>query len=212
MMPDLAVSWDVLFDTLLGDRLVLAGRVCEAIQAQLQCYRGMSCESLTEEIGFQVEQVLGSAHAGRAALSDSELVGLAAIGEARAQQGVPVDDMLRAWRIGIEVVIGYAREAAPELGIEDAQVLEFVQSALAWSDIAMVTTAKAHRKTELALAVSEETCGAAFVRGALFGTAPAAELRIQAEAYGLDPTREYVAVRACLAEGVSQRELERALG
>ncbi|MGH3552517.1 MAG: hypothetical protein ACRDT5_07970 [Mycobacterium sp.] len=47
-------------------------------------------------------------------MSDSELVELAAIGEARAQQGVPVDDMLRAWRIGVEVVIGYAREAGQQ--------------------------------------------------------------------------------------------------
>ncbi|BBZ11073.1 PucR family transcriptional regulator [Mycobacterium branderi] len=212
MMPDLAVSWDVLFDTLLGDRAVLAGRVREAIQAELSSYRAMPGETLDEEVGFQVERVLRSAHAGRAAVSDSELAELAAIGEARARQGIPVDDMLRAWRIGVEVAIGYARETAQRLGIDDTQVLEFVQSTLAWSDVAMVTTAKAHRKTELALAVSEETRGAAFVRGALFGTAPAAELRIQAEAYGLDPTREYVAVRAWLADGVPQRELERALG
>ncbi len=211
-MPDLAVAWDVLFDTLLADRAVLAGRVREAIQAQLPRYRTMPREPLDKDVEFQVERVLRSAHAGRAAVSDSELVELAAIGEARAQQGVPVDDMLRAWRIGVEVVIGYAREAGQQLGIEDAHVLEFVQSTLAWSDVAMVTTARAHRKTELALALAEETRGAAFVRGALFGTVPAAELRIQAEAYGLDPTREYVAVRAWLAEGVSQRKLEWALG
>jgi hypothetical protein len=182
MMPDLAVSWDVLFDTLLGDGAALAGRVRETIQAQLPSYRAMASEALAEEISFQVERVLRSAHAGRAAVSDSELAELAAIGEARARQGIPVDDMLRAWRIGVEVVIGYAREAAQLLDIDDAQVLEFVQSTLAWSDVAMVTTASAHRKAELALAVSEEARGAAFVRGALFGTAPAAELRIQAEA------------------------------
>lgn len=212
MMPDLAVAWDVLFDTLLGDRAVLAGRVCEAIQAQLPSYRAMAREALDEEVGFQVERVLRSAHAGRAAVSDSELAALAAIGEARARQGIPLDDMLRAWRIGVEVAIGYARETAQQLDLDDAQVLEFVQSTLTWSDVAMVTTARAHRKTELALAISEEARGAAFVRGALFGTIPAAELRIQAEAYGLDPTRKYVAVRAYVAEGVSQRGCERALG
>lgn len=181
MMPDLAVAWDVLFDTLLGDRTVLAGRVREAIQAQLSSYRTMPRETLDEEIGFQVERVLRSAHGGCAAVSDSELVELTAIGETRAQQGVPVDDMLRAWRIGVEVAIGFAREAGQQRGIEDAQVLEFVQATLAWSDVAMVTTARAHRKAELALALAEEKRGAAFVRGTLFGTVSAAELRIQAE-------------------------------
>jgi hypothetical protein len=216
MMPDLAtpvqVAWDVLFDTLLGDRAELAGRVREAISAQLPSYRAMPRKALDEEVGFQVERVLRSAHAGHANVSERELVDLAAIGEARAQQGVPVDDMLRAWRIGVETVIGYAREAGRQLGVDAAEVLEFVASTLAWSDAAMVTTARAHRKTELALALAREKRGAAFVRGALFGTVAAAELRIQAEAYGLDPTGEYVAVRGWLAEGASQRELERALG
>ena len=206
------IAWDILFDTLLAQRAQVAARVREAIQVQLSSYRTMPREALNNEVGFQVEQVLRSAHAGHAAVSDSELVELAAIGETRAHQGVPVDDMLRAWRIGVEVVIGYAREAARQLDIDDAQVLEFVQSTLAWSDVAMVTTARAHRKTELALALAEEERGTSFVRGALFGTTPATELRIQAEAYGLDPTREYVAVRAWLGEDSAQRKLERAIG
>lgn len=206
------IGWEVLFDTLLGRRTEVVARVCQAIAAQLPVYRGMPAAALDNEVGIQVEQVLRSARAGHAAVSDSELVELAAIGETRARQGVPVDDMLRAWRIGVEAVIGYAREAAHQLDIDDGQVLEFVQSTLAWSDVAMVTTARAHRKTELALALAEEERGTAFVRSALFGTAPAAELRIQAEAYGLDPTREYVAVRAWLGEGSSPRKLERALG
>lgn len=206
------IAWDVLFDTLLVESAAVAGRVREAIQAQLGSYRSMAPEALDGDVGFQVERVLRSAHAGRAAVSDRELGELAAIGQARAQQGVPVDDMLRAWRIGVDVVISYAREAAQQLAIDDAQVLEFVQSTLAWSDVAMVTTARAHRKTELALALAQEGRGAAFVRGALFGTVPVTELRIQAETYGLDPTREYVAVRAWLGEGASQGTVEWGLG
>jgi hypothetical protein len=206
------VAWDVLFDTLLGDRAEVAGRVREAIHAQLSSYRAIPREALDNEVEFEVERVLRSARAGRTAASEHELVELAAIGEARAQQGVPVDEMLRAWRIGVEVVIGYARDVSQRLGIADAHVLEFVQSTLAWSDVAMVATAEAHRRTELAHAHAEEESRASFVRGTLLGTIPGAELRIHAETYGLDPTREYVAVRAWLGEGVSQRKLERALG
>jgi hypothetical protein len=46
----------------------------------------------------------------------------------------------------------------------------------------------------------------------VFGAVPAAELRIQAEAYGLDPTREYLAFRARVGDGLSQHKLERSLG
>jgi hypothetical protein len=98
--------------------------------------------TLLHERARQVERVLGSARSGSADVSD-----LAAVGAARAQQGVPVAEA-------------------------------------------------AHRKAELALALSEEEHRTIFVRGALFGSLPSTELRLQAEAYGLDPGRQYVAVRA----------------
>ncbi|WP_343575041.1 helix-turn-helix domain-containing protein [Mycobacterium sp.] len=212
MTPREDGPWNALFDTLLGEREVLAGRVREAMQAQLPTYRTLARAALDDEVGLEVERVLRSARAGRAALDESEFAELAAVGEVRAQQGVPIAEMLRAWRIGIEVVVGYAREVGQRLGIEDAQVLEFVQSTLAWSDVAMVTTAAAHRKAEFALEHAEQGRRAAFVRGVLFGEIPAAELRIHAEAFGLDPLGEYVALRARVGESVSAHKLEQALG
>lgn len=203
---------DVLFDTLLSEQANLAGRVREAIQAQLPAYCALPENALDGEVGIEIEWVLRCARAGRAAVGDRELADLSAVGEARALQGVPVADMLRAWRIGVEVVVEYAREVGQHIEIEDAQVLEFVQSTLAWSDVAMVTTAAAHQRTELTLALADDEHRATFVRGVLFGAVPAAELRIQAEAYGLDPTREYLAFRARVGDGLSQHKLERWLG
>ncbi|HEX7323567.1 MAG TPA: helix-turn-helix domain-containing protein [Mycobacterium sp.] len=205
-------AWNILFETLLGEQQQLAERVRDAMQAQLPAYRGLPREALDEEVGLEVRRVLLSARAGRAVLDEGELAELAAVGETRAQQGVPVADMLRAWRVGIEVVISYAREVGKRLGIEDAQVLEFVQSTLAWSDIAMVTTAEAHRKTELAMAQAEQGRRAAFARGLLFGEVPAVEVRVNAEAFGLDPGVEYIAFRARVGGDAAARKLDRALG
>jgi hypothetical protein len=203
---------EVLFDTLLDEQAALAGRVREAIQAQLPAYCPMPQDPLDGEVEIEIEWVLRRARGGRTVVDDHELADLSAVGEARALQGIPVADMLRAWRIGVEVVVDYAREVGHRLGIGDAEVLEFVQSTLTWSDVAMVTTAGAHRSTELALALADDEHRTTFVRGVLFGAVPAAELRIQAEAYGLDPTREYVAVRAEITDGTSHHELERLLG
>lgn len=207
-----AETADMLFDTLLNEQTALAARVREAIQAQLPAYSPVPRDAFDSEVETEIEWVLQCARAGRPPSGDRELADLSAVGEARALQGIGVADMLRAWRIGVEVVVDYAREVGHRLGISDAQVLEFVQSTLTWSDVAMVTTAGAHRRTELTLALADDEHRTAFVRGVLFGAVPAAELRIQAEAYGLDPTREYVAVRARIADGVSQHELEAALG
>jgi hypothetical protein len=205
-------AWDVLLDTLLGEHKDLARRIRKVIQTRLPAYRSIPREALDAEVGLEVERILRSARAGCSTLTDHEHAELAEIGAARARQGVPVDDMLRAWRIGVEVAIGSAREAGERLGIDDAQVLKFAQSVLAWSDLAMAATANAHRRAGLALLIAEEERRAAFVRGTLLGTVPGAALRIHTEIYGLDPACEYVAVRARLGDDVHQHHLEQALG
>src|ERR1700752_5277056 len=122
-------AWRLLFDALLGDRDELGRRVSQAMQAQLPAYSTMGRDTLDNEVGLEVELVLQSARAGRTAVNESELEAeLAGIGEERARQGVPVDAMLRAWRIGIDVVVGYAREVCGRLGIDNSFLLEFIQS------------------------------------------------------------------------------------
>jgi hypothetical protein len=205
-------AWDALFDALLGEHAELSRRVREVLQAEMPTYRSLPADALEADVRVEVERVLRSARSGRAALSEREFAELADVGETRAQQGVPVDDMLRAWRIGVQVVVAYAREVGRRLGIGDDQILEFVESTLAWADVAMVTTAAAHRRAELELALADHERRGAFVRGALFGGLPPAELRIQAEAYSLDPARDYVAVRASPCAGGPTHQIERALG
>jgi hypothetical protein len=205
-------TWDLLAGTLSGEQTELTRRVGDAIRAEIPTYRMIPREALDTEVGVELAQVLRPAARIPAALTDRQHAELAAVGEERARQGVPVDDVLRAWRIGIEVVVGYAREVGQRLSIDDARVLEFVQSALAWSDLAMVVTTRAHRRVELAGTYAADERHANFVRETLLGTVPSAELRIQAEMYGLDPADEYVAVRARLGQRVTQCQLERALG
>jgi hypothetical protein len=207
-----SATWDVLVGTLLGEQAEVARRVREAIEAELSSYRMIPREALDIEVGLELGQVLTSVGVEPSALTERQRAELAAVGEERARQGVPVDDMLRAWRIGIEVVVDYAREVGQRLGVDDARVLEFVQSALAWSDLAMVTTTRAHRRAERAVTGAADEHHANFVRGTLLGTVPTAELRIQAEMYGLDPAGEYVAVRARLGHIIPQCQLERTLG
>ncbi|MEZ0365453.1 PucR family transcriptional regulator [Mycobacterium sp. pUA109] len=208
--PD--ADWAMLVDALRGERKTLARRVSEALRTRLPSYRSVPLGVLDAEVELAVDRALGSVHPGRATVDDEDLVELAAIGETRARQGVGIDDLLRGWRIGVEVLVRCARETAQDLGIDGVQVLEFVQSMLAWSDTAMIATASAHRRVERALASAADEDRERFVRTTLLGAVSTAELRIHAEIYGLDPVGEYVAIRARLGEGVSRRQLEQALG
>jgi len=69
-------------------------------------------------------------------------------GETRRGQGITADEMLQAWRIGLEVVREEAHPVAKQLEVTDAALLEFVEATLQWGDVGMRRSAAAHRKVE----------------------------------------------------------------
>ena len=124
---------------------------------------------------------------------------LATLGRRRAGQGVPVEDLLRAWRLSVRIGTDRARSLADELGLDAAVVIDVYESALRAADEALVPLAGGHRDArggEGEAAGSRER----FVIGALTGELEAEQARSQAAAFGLDLTRSYRAVRACVAE------------
>jgi signal transduction histidine kinase len=70
-------------------------------------------------------------------------------GETRVSQGIAADEMLQAWRIGLEVVREEAHPAACQLGIADDALLDFVEATLQWGDVGMRKSASAYRVTEI---------------------------------------------------------------
>ena len=102
-------DWELLFDALARDHELLAASVSVEMRSQLASYEAIPLERLSADVLIELDRVLQSARAGRAAVSDRGLADLAAVGEARAEQGVPVDEMLRGWRIAVQVVVAHAR-------------------------------------------------------------------------------------------------------
>jgi PucR C-terminal helix-turn-helix domain len=206
------VAWEALFDALDARRSEIAQLIRAQMQEQLPAYAAVPATELEDGIALELDEVLRSARAGKNDVSAQQVTALASVGQARARQGLPLDEMLRAWRIGIQVVVSEARNAAQTVAASDAELLDFVESILAWADVAMVTTAAGHRETELQLAREDEARKAMFVRGLLLGTLSTVEAHTLAPAYGVDPDTEYVAIRAEPNGDVSLSDLDRALG
>lgn len=204
-------QWETLFRALFADIDFIARRVRIAIQQDLPGYRLLPSSALDAEILMQVAGVLRNARRGGDSASTAPLSELDAVGAQRGSQGIPVDEMLRAWTVGVQVVIRYAREHAGSMGVDSDHVLEFIQSTLAWSDAAMATTAAAHRGVELKLARESQERLSAFARDALFGTLAPAEILSRASTHGLDAKHQYVAVRARPADGPASQELDKLL-
>lgn len=117
---------------------------------------------------------------------------LAELGRRRAEQGVPIEDLLRAWRLAIQLGTDYARGLAERLALDPQLVIEVFQGALAAADEAMVALAAGHRAAEFeAPPDSRER----FVRAALGGELDPAGLRSGATSLGLDPELAYHALR-----------------
>jgi len=70
------------------------------------------------------------------------------MGRTRLRQGITADEMLQAWRIGLEVVREEAHAVAKRLRLSDDVLLQFVEATLRWGDIGMRRTAAAHREGE----------------------------------------------------------------
>jgi PucR-like helix-turn-helix protein len=203
---------NVLVDALIADGPAIVAKLREAVRRELPTYGEVPAEALDLDFHVEFEQILRAARSGRAPEGDADLAGLAVAGERRALQGVPLDEMLRAWGIAVAVLVEHAREVGERLAMSAEQMLDFVAVARAWADLAMVATARGHRRAELELARRDQDHRARLVRGALLGTIAPGEARAHAQAYGLDPDAEYVAIRARPAEGVPHHRLERALG
>jgi signal transduction histidine kinase len=72
-----------------------------------------------------------------------------ASGESRARQGITSDEMLNAWRIGLESVREEAHAVAARLQLGTDVLLEFVVATLQWGDVGMRTSALAHHEAEI---------------------------------------------------------------
>ena len=204
--------WELLLDALLADRDVLAPRIIDELREQLPFYRQVPDDDLTADVGSEIDSSLTAARGGHQHVNERVLAQVSAVGETRARQGMPIEDMLLAWRIGVQAVLDHARASAAQLGIEPAQLLEFMQALLASSDRAMTIVARAHRGAELQLAGEEQERRTLFVTGVLTGSFAPAYAREQAEQWGLDPRSEYQALRADVTDAGARAQLERALG
>jgi hypothetical protein len=198
--------WEAFLDALIADRELLTKRVRESIRAQLPAYRLVGDRELDWGFRIDLDGTLISARAGHEAVTDEHLAGLIPVGETRARQGIPIQEVLLPWRIGVQVVIDRATEIGPQLEISPDEMLRFVRALIAASDRAMAIIASAHRGAELELAAREHERRAAVVHEALLGKLSPVVVRAHAESCGIDPACDYVAIRA---EGSPEERAQR---
>lgn len=201
-----------ILDSLLSDHHNIVARISDAVVASLPGYRAIPQQDLDAGIRLQVEWVLRSVRPGPTATSDDDLTAFASAGERQQRNGIPLDDVIRAWRIGVESLVAGVRELSGRQPADDGELWGFTESMLASSAAALSATVAGYRRAELDVTDARDTGRPRFVRDVLLGLVPCTELRMRAEMYGLDPAGEFVAVRGRPGDGIPPHRFEQTLG
>jgi hypothetical protein len=202
--------WHAVYKGLVDEIDVIADQILARLRAELPSYANLSPQALRPGVMTIVRLSL-TAFDERRSASRTDLEEAGRAGENRASVGVPVDEMLRAFRIGAQEVWAHQHEMGRREGLDEATLLEIAQAAWEWTDLVMAHAAKTHRRVELEMASHDLERRANLLRSILFGSVGAAELQLQAAAYGLVPDRAYHPFRARVTGDASLHELERAI-
>jgi hypothetical protein len=204
--------WHQLLDALLERRAELTSEICDRMRQRLATYQELPTDQFESAVEQAMETTLRLARLDRPRLSPERTEVLERVGEGQAHIGVPVEQMLLAWRIGVDALVEWGSAEADRLGMDAGELLGFMRATQAASDLGMVNTARAHRRADLERDREAQDRRASFVRAVLFGAGEPAALRAGAKTYGLDPGRAYYAVRARPAKGSPIATVARAVG
>lgn len=181
---------EALFADLLAELEPMAVEMVARTRAEMPSFGGVPADEHLRDTLASVEMLIGAAL--EIEPEPSRGFDLNRLGARRSEQGVPVEDLLRAWRLSITIGTERARRLAERRGLSAQRVIDLLQGALGTADEAMVSLVEGHRSARSQTLSEREE----FVLAALAGSLAVESLRARATEYGLDVTRGYRAVRA----------------
>jgi hypothetical protein len=178
----------------------------------MECYRTLPPDDLVPVTRRNLEMVFRIVRDRRNELIQEERDWFCEAGAVRSQQGLPVADVLRGWRLGTDVVWESLATFGRARGIGDDILIELMQETARAVDPAIVAFVTGHHRAELERIRDEDHVRGELVHRVLRGLLGGSGLREQCAVWGLDPDRHYVTFRARPTAKVPPRELERLLG
>lgn len=190
---------------------MLRSRIVGAAHEQIPPLR-LVCDAPTvrdfESLLAMVVRAVGDGGASVAAATPE----LARMGATWARRRRSRADLLVAYRIPVGVLVDYVREVGDRIGSDPAETRDTVDLVLTVCTGMAAALAAGYHSAEQDRRPDGVQRRAVFVRGLLSGALDPAELADHAGALGIDPGREYIALRARPAPGTATDELARAHG
>jgi hypothetical protein len=200
-----------LIADLLAADVALSARMLARMRAEIPPYADRDPHDVLPALISSLRDILVPLGDGRA-LTDSELAVFGAYGETRARQGIPLEELLQAWRLSIREVLDDLVTLGRQDRVRDGELIALIRDLLTTTDAATLAFTQGHHRAEFELARQEQHRRADFVRGILLATIGPAEIRQHAHGYGLDPDRDYRPVCGRPTQSMPVEAIERLLG
>lgn len=173
-----------------AETATLAAAAADAIFTELDGYGDVPRQAIEGSMRSNVSRVVSTLRSGRPPTSltraEAETITLE-----RAEQGVPIDDIIRAYRLSLRVLHERFLELADEAAIPPAVILDC--SNLLWQvgDWFIAIAASTFRDYQIERTVRQSVRRAEVLRDLLGGMPSEPELRAAATTLGLDPAAHY---------------------
>ncbi|GGF11270.1 PucR family transcriptional regulator [Williamsia phyllosphaerae] len=204
-------SADVLA-RLMADVPILITRTEHQVR-ELSTYDALSDAELAEAIRRNVDDAVTSLEA-NAIPPHVQLSELAErVVRRRVEQGIPVEDMMRTYRVSLAVINDRFIELAVDADVSSRESLRCSRLLWSLSDAFMTCVAQEYQRLSVESALLDDQAKADLVQGLLFGTGNHSEMVRACETRGLDPSASFHAIRARVTEPAALaavcRELQR---
>ncbi|MFC5061867.1 PucR family transcriptional regulator [Actinomycetospora atypica] len=120
---------------------------------------------------------------------------------ARAKQGVPIHDIMHAFRFSMGAIRDAVSAIAAETALDAAETVRLLTLMWSYSDAYTVKVVAVYRQSDIESALEQARRTQQFLLGLLDGTLEGGDLTAAASALLLDPASSYRAVRARPARG-----------
>ncbi|GGM69496.1 helix-turn-helix domain-containing protein [Dactylosporangium sucinum] len=186
----------------------LAADAAAAIYAELEGYSAVPGEAIQRSMRFNVTRAVSTLRSGRPPTSMTREEAEATTLE-RAEQGVPIDDIIRAYRLALRVIHSRFLELASGAGIKPTAILDC--SNLLWEvgDWFTAVAAVAYRHHQVEVTVRQSVRRTELLRDVLSGMLSGSELWKAAATLELDESQHYAAFCIPRAEGIDALGLAR---
>ena len=164
-------------------------------------------EDVRQSVRENVETLARVLSAGRDVRRE-ELEGIERVGARRAETGIPLDDVLHAYRTVSRVCWDIlAEECRSYEGDALEPAIELAEAVLAYTDSISTTVAEAYARAQRSIVREQEGARREFLADVLYGTdASPEDILARAHSFGYDLSLSYVALVGCGPEEDTRKE------